>query len=439
MELKKHVMQRVVMPAGLKYLQWRGDPLARLLHPKWRADPYPLYAEVRERGLVQTAMGVVAVGRHDALSAILRDTDRFGHDMTRLRKPPPAAPVLTPDDPRYLVPSQSDFLLMQDPPDHTRVRRLVGKAFTPKAIASMEEWIDEVADGLVGGVARSGEMDLIEDVAFPLPLTVICRMLGVPLDDQKQFRDWGEMVGAGLDFQMTDAAVERSNKAGFELTEYLLALIDEHRASPRDDLLSALIAAEEAGDQLSTKELIGTCMLLLVAGFETTVNLIGNGMRELLRHPSELAVVRDGVAAGDSALVAGAVEEMLRFDSPVQLTSRVSYEEVTVGDGVTVPAGVEVVCLLGAANRDPAVFGADADRFDVRRESASRHVAFSTGIHHCLGAALARMEARAAVRSLMRLDGLELAGEPVRRKLMVLRGYSSLPVRFSAASSVVAA
>ena len=425
MSIKQAVLERTVQPVYIKVLQWRGDPLARMLRPSHVADPYPFYAELREGGPAPSKIGAWVVSRYDHVQAILRDP-RCNHDLTRTKNHKPAV-ARAADDPLAIVPSDTEMLLTMDPPDHTRVRRLVGKAFSPRAIDALGPGIQQLADELVEAVAASGRMDVVDDLALPLPMSVICRMLGVPFDDRERFKRWGHAIGASLDIQLSSSAQERTEQVAAEVCRYLDDLIEDHRAHPRDDLLTELIAAEEEGDRLTHRELLGTCFLLLIAGFETTVSLIGSGM--LLEHPDQLAGRVD-----DPGLIPGAVDELLRYDSPVQLTSRIATEAIDLGGGEGLPGGHEVIVLLGSANRDPAAF-ADPDRLDVTRAGANRHVSFSAGLHHCLGASLARMEAKAAFTSLFgRLEKVELDGDPVRRPFMVLRGLESLPVRFRPAA-----
>jgi len=269
-------------------------------------------------------------------------------------------------------------------------------------------------------------MDLIEQFAYPLPVIVICEMLGVPVADHERFKGWGLDIARGLDAILLppDSPVaERSMHARHALAAYFRELIAARRAAPRDDMLSGLIAAEEAGDKLSEDELLATCILLLVAGHETTVNLIGNGVLALLRHPDQLAALRD-----DPALVTGAVDELLRYDSPVQMTRRVTLAETTVG-GKTIEPGAFVVLGLASANRDPAHFGADADRLDLTRPRAGEHLSFGGGHHYCLGASLARLEAQIAVGTLVqRFATIEAAAEPEWNGRLNLRGLQRLPL-----------
>ena len=286
-------------------------------------------------------------------------------------------------------------MLLQDPPDHTRLRTLVSKAFTPRAIESLRGRIEQMVDALLDVAVDRGEMDLIADLAYPLPASVICEMLGVPLQDRDRLREWSADIARSLDAVIVSdpEVIARANAAGVALREYFERLVAERRRAPRADILSGLIAAEEAGDRLSTDELFATVILLFLAGHETTANLIGNGMLALLRHPAELARLRD-----DPALIESAVEELLRYDSPVQRVSRITTADVVIGDR-TIPAGSLAMALLAAANRDPAYFP-DPDRLDVARRD-NRHLAFGSGIHFCLGAPLARLEGRIVFAALL--------------------------------------
>jgi cytochrome P450 len=418
MSLGERVKSHVVEPAVLRLLQWRGDPVARMMLPAAKADPYPLYARLRPRGLVRSQLGVFVAAEHATVASILRDR-RFSSSPVHQRGYRP--PSYPPDDPRAELPAAD--LLTMDPPDHTRLRRLVAGAFTPRAIAGLEPWIREVAVRLLTAADGAAGFDLIDALAFPLPIAVICHLLGVPAEDQAQFRAWGHDVAATLDPQTAAAAQAQTRAAELALTGYLQDLVRERRADPDDSILSALIAAEEEGDRLTSGEVVSTALLLLVAGFETTVNLIGNGTVALLGDPDGWDRLRQ-----DPAVVPAAVEEMLRYDSPVQLTSRTATEDVEVG-GSVIAAGRTVVVCIGGANRDPAVFE-QPDEFRIDRPDPGRHLSFSLGMHHCLGASLARLEARIAIEELTRrYPALELAAPPTRRPLLVLRGFESVPVR----------
>jgi cytochrome P450 len=414
--LRERVMQGVVEPAVVRFCQWRGDPVARLLRPETKADPYPLYDDLRRRGLIRSPLGSWATASHETATSVLRDQRFSASPVHRPGYRPPVYPV---GDPRADLPT-ADMLTM-DPPDHTRLRRLVTRAFSARAIAGLEPWIRDVTDRLLTPVDAAAGFDLIDALAFPLPIAVICHLLGVPAEDQASFRAWGHDVATTLDSAQTAESKSRSSELA--LTAYLRELVRKRRADPDDSLLSALIAAEEEGDRLSPDELVSTALLLLIAGFETTVNLIGNGTVALLGEQDQWERLRE-----ESALVPGAVEELLRYDSPVQMTSRTATEDVGLG-GVVIPKGASIIVAIGGANRDPGVFE-QPDYLRIDRPNASRHLSFSLGIHHCLGAALARLEGRIAFEELIRrYPKLELAGTPARRPLLVLRGFESVPIR----------
>src|SRR5258705_9956057 len=305
------------------------------------ADPYPTYHRLRTEDPVHhSALGFWVLTRYDDVVAALRDP--------RLAKEAIASFVAA----RFgaPVPAMRLSMLDRDPPDHTRLRGLVNKAFTPRVVETLRPRIQQVVDGLLARVASAGSMDLIEDFAYPIPVVVICEMLGVPVEDHERFKGWGLDLARGLDAVLLppDSGVaERSLAARRALAEYFRGLIATRRASPRGDLLSALIAAEEAGDKLNEDELLATCILLLIAGHETTVNLIGNGTLALLRHPEQLRRLRE-----EPGLIGSAVEELLRYDGPVQRTARVPSEDITIA-GQTIPKGDMVLPFIGAADRDP--------------------------------------------------------------------------------------
>jgi len=387
--------------------------------PEFMADPYPTYHRLRTEDPVHhSPLGFWVLTRYVDVIATLRDP--------RLIKEPIAAFVAA----RFgmaVPPGIGLSMLDRDPPDHTRLRGLVSKAFTPKALESLRPHIQHIVDGLLDAAEGRGEMDLIEQFAYPLPVRVICEMLGVPVADHERFKHWGLDIARGLDAIMLppDSEVARRSMHGRQaLAGYFRELIAERRAAPREDMLSALIAAEEAGDKLNEDELLATCLLLLVAGHETTVNLIGNGSLALLRHPAELRKLHE-----NPGLVTTAVEELLRFDGPVQRTARIPSEDIKIGD-VTIPKGEMVMPFLGAADRDPAQFS-DPDRLDITRTD-NRHIAFGMGIHFCLGAPLARMEGQIAINTMLRrLPKLALATDrPEYRESLTLRGLKALPVSF---------
>src|SRR5882762_3557554 len=389
------------------------------MDPEFLADPYPTYRRLRSGDPVHhNPLGFWVLTRYEDVVTVLRD-QRFVKE-----------PIATFVAARVGVPVPAGIglsMLDRDPPDHTRLRGLVSKAFTPRVVERLRAHIQQIVDGLLARVEGKGSMDLIEEFAYPLPVTVICEMLGVPVEDHERFKAWGLDIARGLDAILLppDSEVAQRSLAGRRaLADYFRGLIAERRASPRDDMLSGLIAAEEAGDKLDEDELLATCILLLVAGHETTVNLIGNGTLALLRHPDELRRLRE-----NPALIASAVEELLRYDGPVQRTARIPSAAVAIG-GLTIEAGEMVMPFIGAADRDPAHFP-DPDRLDIAR-SDNRHIAFGLGIHFCLGAPLARLEGQIAINTLVqRLPKLALATDrPEYRQSLTLRGLKTLPVAF---------
>jgi cytochrome P450 len=418
MSLARHLTRRVVEPAVLRFCQWRGDPVAMLMRPETKADPYPLYAGLRRRGLVRSPLGAWATASHATATNVLRDQRFSSSPLHQAGYRPPAYPA---GDPRAELPAAD--LLTMDPPDHTRLRRLVSGVFSARAVAGLEPWIRDVTDRLLAAVDGAAGFDLIDTLAFPLPIAVICHLLGVPAEDQASFRAWGHEVAANLEPQTRQTAQSRARSAELALTAYLGELVRKRRADPDDSLLSALVAAEEEGDRLTSEELVSTALLLLIAGFETTVNLIGNGTVALLGEQEQWDRLRQ-----EPVLVPAAVEELLRYDSPVQMTSRIATQDVDVG-GTVIPKGAPIIVAIGGANRDPDVFD-EPGRLRVDRSNSARHLSFSLGIHHCLGAALARLEGRIAFEGLIRrYPGLEMAGTATRRPLLVLRGYEHVPVR----------
>jgi cytochrome P450 len=387
------------------------NPLA----PETIEDPYSLYDQLRAEDPVhQNPAGIWVLSRYADVALSLRDA-RFGRRGFR--------ELITA---RFGGPGFANSMILQDPPDHTRLRTLVSKAFTPRAIEALRGQIEQMTDELIDAAADRGEMELIADLAYPLPAGVISAMLGVPQSDRDRLREWTTVIARSLDAIVVSdpALIASANAAGAAIRDYFVNLVAEHRRAPRPDILSGLIAAEEAGDRLSTDELFATIVLLFLAGHETTANLIGNGMLALLRHPAELERLRR-----DPDLVESAVEELLRYDSPVQRVSRMATEDVAVGDRA-IPAGSLVLALLGAANRDPAQF-AEPDRLDVTRRS-NRHLAFGAGIHFCLGAPLARLEGKVVFSALLRrFPRLALDSERVQwRQTFSVRALEALPLRF---------
>ncbi len=413
-------MRRVLVPATLTYLRWRGDPLAGMLHPQTMVDPYPLWSDLRARGhLYRSKIGYWGTASHATAAAILRD-QRFSASPVHQK----GYRVITEvHDPEASTPGAELSLLSMDPPDHTRIRRLVTAAFSPKTLGALETWVRARTTQLLDAVGSTETFDLIDTLAYPLPIGVICQLLGVPPEDQDRFRLWGRELVTQLEPSVDGTPSTEALAADRALKAYFTDLIAKRRADPDESLLSDLIVAEQEGDRLSSEELMSTCVLLLVAGFETTVNLIGNGTMALIGAPEQWERL-----SGHPELVPGAVEELLRYDSPVQATSRVATEDIEF-EGKVVARGESVIIALGGANRDPETF-VDPDRLDVTRPDANRHLSFSLGIHHCLGAMLARMEGRIAFEELTtRFAGMSLAGPPRRRELLILRGFDALPVR----------
>jgi len=385
------------------------------------ADPYPTYHRLRAEDPVHhSPLGFWVMTRYPDVMAMLRDP--------RLTKEPIAAFVAARFGMAVPPPGLGLSMLDRDPPDHTRLRGLVSKAFTPKALESLRPGIQQIVDDLLADVAGKGQMDLIEEFAYPLPVRVICEMLGVPVKDHERFKAWGLDIARGLDAIMLppDSEVGQRSVAGRRgLAEYFRELIAERRAAPRDDMLSALIVAEEAGDKLNEEELLATCILLLVAGHETTVNLIGNSVHALLTHPDQLALLR-----AEPDRLASAIEELLRYAPPVQLSlPYLTTEPIQLGT-TTIPAGQIVVAGLLAANRDPTWITAPT-QLDITR-TAPHHLTFGHGIHHCFGAPLARLEGRIALHALLsRFPRLRLAvpSNQVRwAPGMIINGLTALPV-----------
>jgi cytochrome P450 len=384
--------------------------------PEHRRDPYPLYRKLRELDPVhRSPAGPLILTRHADATAVLRDP-RFSSNPSHLGGERPQV------GPRRV---DTKVLLFLDPPDHTRLRSLVAKAFTPAVVRRLRPRVEQLVAELLDAAAQRGSLELIADLAYPLPVAVICELLGVPAGDRALFGTWSSDASRLLDrdIDLDEAAVERGGAAIAGFTEYFGGLVERRRAEPRDDLLSGLIAAEEDGQRLSWEELFTTIILLYLAGHETTVNLIGNGALALLHHPDQLERLRR-----DPSLAPSAVEELLRYDSPVHLTARIATTDLAVA-GVPVPRGDQVIALVAAANRDPAVF-ADPDDLDVGRRD-NRHLSFSAGMHYCLGAALARLEGEVAFPALLRrFPRLELADpDPELREHFVLRGLRSLDLR----------
>jgi cytochrome P450 len=386
--------------------------------PEYRTDPYPLYRKLRELDPVhRSPVGAWVLTRHADAAAVLRDP-RFSSNPAHLGGDRPQV------GPRRV---DTKVLLFLDAPDHTRLRSLVAKAFTPGVVRRLRPRVEELVAELLDQAERRGSLELIADLAYPLPVAVICELMGVPAADRAIFGSWSSDASRLLDrdIDLDEGAMERGAAAIAGFTEYFNGLIQQRRLEPGDDLLSGLIAAEENGQGLTVEELFSTIILLYLAGHETTVNLIGNGALALLRHPEQLERLRRDPSLGPSA-----VEELLRYESPVHVTARIATTDLEVG-GVRLGAGEQAIVVVAAANHDPEVF-ADPDGLDVGRPD-NRHLSFSAGMHYCLGAALARLEGELAFGALLRrFPGLALADpEPHFREHFVLRGLRSLELRLS--------
>ena len=393
--------------------------------PGFFDDPYPQYATLRERDPVhRSPLEVWVLFRYDDIVRTLRDASL---SVQIDNAAPTARTQMFAEQAPGEVERGAHSILNIDPPDHTRLRRLVSKAFTPKMVHELRPRIQILVDDALDTIAVHGETDVIGDLAFPLPFTVISEMLGMPAGNRDEVRGWSHTLTKTLDPILTPEEVQAALAAADNMQAHVLDVLAWKREHPADDLLTGLLAAEDEGDRLSELELLDQVLLLYVAGHETTVNLIGNATLALLRQPDQLARLRS-----DPELEAGAVEELLRYDSPVQFSRRITTAELDV-DGTAVPAGTFILTCLGSANHDAARWGPTADELDLTRADAGQHMSFGNGIHHCLGSSLARTEAQIAIGSLVRrFPDFELAGEPERNGRVVLRGIESLPVTVGA-------
>ncbi len=396
--------------------------------PNFLTDPYPTYARLRDEDPVhRNALGILIVSRYDDAHQVLRDPHtsvrRFESSidlpehMLRLRN---------------LGEDRSPSILALDPPDHTRLRKLVQRTFTPRSIARMRDRTTTIVDDLLDDLSTrdvDDPIDLIADYAFVIPFAVIHAMLGLPEADVERVRAWSHAMTQTLEPYLTPEQVDAAIEGGDHMDTYLRDAIEWKRREPADDLLSDLVGVEADGDRMDAEELLAMTNLLFVAGHETTVNLIGNGTHALLRHPDQLALVGTDESVDDTV-----ADELLRYDSPVQTSGRRMMHDVEIG-GVEVPSGEMVLTALGSANRDPRFWGETADQLDVTRADANRHMSFGSGVHHCLGAALARMEGEIAVTHLVRrFPDLTLAAEPTHNARIILRGREVMPVNLGRAA-----
>jgi len=400
-----------------------ADLFGAFITPEARHDPYPAYAALRQTTpVLDSGVGFWLLSNLADVRAVLRDPTCSADETKSTFNQMLAAENVAAD--AYVNPIDTmGMLFFMDPPDHTRLRGLVARSFTPRRVAMIRPRVDELVSSLLAAKDPGDEFDVIGDLAYPLATQVICELLGVPTHDRVRFGQWSSDVSHSIDpsairSEEANIAIERSAD---ELLAYFDELIVDRRKNPGDDLLSSLIEAEDDGDRLSHDELLAMGLLLLIAGHETTVNLIGNGVLALLAQPDSIEELRSRPDLDETA-----VDEFLRFDAPVQLTQRVAMNDLDIS-GTTIPAGASMILLLGAANRDPAAF-ADPDMLRLDRQD-NAHVAFGGGIHHCLGAALARIEGQIAISELVRSSSrLELAEEPVRRPTFTLRGLERLVV-----------
>ncbi|HRW04584.1 MAG TPA: cytochrome P450 [Caldilineaceae bacterium] len=403
-----------------------------LFGPAFKANPYPTYAAMREespfhrRTATDGKTNIWFITRYDDVATLLRDHKRLVKDVVNTLTPEARAARPAPPPLLQLL---SNHMLNLDPPDHTRLRALVNKAFTNQVVAQMAERIQRVADDLLDAGHAQGEMDLIEEFAFPLPIIVIAELLGIPPRDRRRFRNWSNaFVTPSANLQRSLKKMKKAGQVMEDFTRYMRRIFDERRQEPRNDLISLLLQAEEDGDTLREEELFSMVILLIVAGHETVVDFLGNGVLALLQNPAQMALLQS-----DWSHLPAAIEEMARYDGPIErATMRFAAENIPVGDGLTIAQGDAVSLVLAAADRDPAQFP-DPELFDIAR-TPNRHLGFGQGIHYCLGAPLARLEGQIAIRTLLQhYPRLHLAVpvEQLRwRTIPILRGLHHLPVRW---------
>ena len=420
----RQAMWSVIANTALARERWQSGVVYNPLSVRMAQDPYPAYAALRTRDPVHQSrlMNAWLFTRHTDVDAILRNHHHFGND--------PRKGTLSRRQ-RANLPAPDDFsMLLLDPPDHKRLRALVNKAFTPKAVNGLEPRVRSVLGSLLDNIEDLAGFDLMQAVAQPLPVIVIAEMLGVPPEDRAQFKTWSAQRARLLEPIISPRERKIAGAASEAFDAYFRPIIKARRAAPRDDIVSALVQAEDEGERLTERETLNMLRLLLVAGNETTTNLIGNGILALLRNPDQLQRLRE-----DRSLIPAAVEELLRFDTPVQADFRRVLADCEV-NGFAMRQRDNIVVLLGAANRDPDVFE-NPDRLDVGRSEGS-HLSFGRGIHHCLGAPLARLEGRIVLEVLLdRFFSISLLADRLQfRKSIVLRGLQSLPIRCLTAREV---
>ena len=399
----KSSLKQLVIWLLLLWERLESGVVYNLASQRTRSYPYDVYDNLRERDPVHRLRLLKAhlLTSYEDVDRVLRDHRRFSNSR------------------RGFAFTELRTLLHSDPPSHTRLRGLILKAFTSRAVNKLEPRTREIMDELLDAVEGSGRFDLMRAVAFPLPIIVISELLGIPSEDRKKFEDWSNRLAKSVEPVLSDEEISGIRSAWDSVYEYFDAVIDERRTDPKDDLISSLVFARDEGNKLTHEEVLLTLLLLLVAGNETTRNLIGNGMLALLDHPDQMKALRD-----DPELMGSAIAEMLRFDSPVQLDGRFVEEDVVIG-GKTIKAGMQVLCSLGAANRDPKVFS-DPECFDISRSGAT-NLAFGRGIHYCIGASLAVLEAKSAFSGVLnRYPSIRLVERPEYQDQLVLRGVKEL-------------
>ena len=419
--------KETISPSNTKKLEKVKPFQFNPFRPEFLANPYPTYHRLRsENPICRSILGNWVLTRYEDVKIILRDRRVSNNKKPKAIQEKSKYLQNQGKNIHAIANASSKFLFFMNPPDHTRLRCLVSKAFSPVVIERMRPQIQTIVDECLDKALSRGEMDIIGDLAVPLPVNVIARMLGVPSNDaQEQLHQWTLTLSRILDPLISLEEYEKMNKAILEFQEYFRHLISQREKAPQDDLISYLIAVRDESDKLNEEEVISICMLLFATGEETTVNTIGNGMLALLHHPEQMEKLKQ-----EPEIIQTAVEEMLRYDSPVQMTYRIAIENLEIGNQ-TIKEGENILLSLGAANRDPAQFP-NPDQFNIFRQE-NHHLAFGDGIHRCLGATLAHLEAEIAINSLLQqLPKLKLSSDQLEwRKNFVLRGLKALPVTFS--------
>jgi cytochrome P450 len=424
---------RVVVTTTTQRKDPNAGPAWHVSDADFRRNPYPRYAELREDDVLHRNDGLWVLTRFADVQAVLRDQRMSSHPkhtppeviaqrMAAYGGEASVNATVQGQGSQLLADRGIELMLVADPPDHTRLRRLATKAFTPRAVERLRPRITEIVGDMLDAGLEVGQFDVMRDIAQPLPVMVICDLLGVPLDDQAQFKPWSDAIARMIDGDADQAMLMAAMPAILGFVQYFAALIEERRAQPREDLVSALVAAQDEGDSLNQGELLATIILLFIAGHETTTNLIGNGTLALLRQPDQFAALR-----ANPALAVPGTDELLRFDGPVQLTIRRASCDLEI-NGLELAQGEGVICGLAAADRDPRLVD-NPDALDLARGNPG-HVAFGNGMHHCLGAPLARLEGQVVFEALAtKTRSLELVDDdPPYRDHFILRGLSALQV-----------